>query len=183
MLFFLTALVLQQPDTVVLVDFSRETAANWFVVNDGVMGGVSSSRIEIADDIGVFAGYLSLANNGGFASVRTDVSEFDLSGHEALVLRVRGDGRTYQLRLRTTRQFDGIAYSAAFDTERGQWISVTLPFSEFTPTFRGYTPRDAPPMNPGAIRQLGLLIGDKREGEVRLEVESVVSVKQVRPQQ
>jgi hypothetical protein len=31
--------------------------------------------------------------NGGFASVRTEAGNYDLSGHEALVLRLRGDGK------------------------------------------------------------------------------------------
>jgi NADH dehydrogenase [ubiquinone] 1 alpha subcomplex assembly factor 1 len=170
-----------QPDSVIVVDFAR-APGEWFVVNDGVMGGVSSSTIVVtADGIGVFAGRLSLENNGGFASVRTDVSGVDLSGTAGLVLRVRGDGRAYQVRLRTDERFDGIAYSATFPTEPGRWQTVVLPFDAFVPTFRGSTPRNAPPLDPGAVRQLGLLIGDKREGPFRLEVERITAVRDLGP--
>ncbi|HEX5697569.1 MAG TPA: CIA30 family protein, partial [Rhodoferax sp.] len=44
---------------------------NWQAINDGVMGGVSVSRMRF-DSAGfaVFEGEVSLENNGGFASVR-----------------------------------------------------------------------------------------------------------------
>jgi monofunctional biosynthetic peptidoglycan transglycosylase len=167
----------QQPDSLVLVDFPRATAADWFVVNDGVMGGLSTSSMQVSEDgTGVFAGRLSLENNGGFASVRTVPAVGDLSDFAGLLLRVRGDGRRYQLRLRTDSGFDGLAYRAEFETEPDSWITVVLPFDRFEPTFRGYVPRNAPPLDPGAIRQLGLLIGDKREGEFRLEVQLIIAV-------
>ena len=132
------------------------------------------------DGTGVFAGRLSLANNGGFASVRTVMASGDLSNFAGLVLRVRGDGRRYQLRLRTDGDFDGLAYRAEFDTEPGRWIAVALPFDAFVPTFRGYVPSNAPPLDPGAIRQLGVLIGDKIEGEFRLEVQRIIAVKNLK---
>jgi hypothetical protein len=166
----------QQPDSVVVVDFSS-SAADWFVVNDGVMGGLSSSAMEITSDgTGVFAGRLSLENNGGFASVRTVPASGDLSAFVGLAVRVRGDGRRYQLRLHTDSGFDGLAYRAEFDTEPGKWITVVLPFDPFQPTFLGYVPSNAPPLDPGAIRQLGLLIGDKREGAFRLEIQRIIAV-------
>ena len=172
-----TVLTHQQPDSLVLVDFSRATAADWLVVNDGVMGGVSSSTMEVtAEGVGVFAGRLSLENNGGFASVRTPLESADLSAFVGLALRVRGDGRRYQVRLRTSDRFDGIAYRAEFDTEPDSWTTVFLPFDAFVPTYRGYVPPNAPPLDPAAIRQLGFLIGDKREGAFRLEIRSVVAV-------
>ena len=44
-----------------IFDFSDQRAADgWFVVNDGVMGGVSSSRFESTDEgVAVFEGVLS----------------------------------------------------------------------------------------------------------------------------
>ena len=184
MLYFLLALwstpASAQPDSLVLVDFSRSAADAWFVVNDGVMGGLSSSEMVVtADGTGLFAGRLSLENNGGFASVRTAVRS-DLTAFRGLVLRVRGDGRTYEVRLRTDDRFDGIAYRAEFDTEPGEWMTVVLPFDRFVPTFRGYVPRDAPPLDPSAIGQLGLLLGDKREGAFRLEVRRIIAVRELR---
>ncbi|MDH4043602.1 MAG: CIA30 family protein [Gemmatimonadota bacterium] len=172
--------VSQQPDSIVLIDFSRGTATEWYVVNDGVMGGVSSSTMTLTrDGTGVFAGNLSLENNGGFASVRAEVRGGTLAGFAGLVLGVRGDGRRYQVRLRTDARFDGLAYQAEFDTDRDAWTTVVLPFAAFTPTLRGYVPRNAPPLDPGAVRQFGFLLGDKREGPFKLEVSPVVAVREL----
>ena len=176
----LTVPAAQQPDSIVLFDFSRSTAADWYVVNDGAMGGVSSSTMEVtAEGTGVFAGRLSLENNGGFASVRTALTGHDLGGYAGLVLRVRGDGHRYQVRLRTDARFDGLAYRADFDTAADRWITVVVPFDAFTPTFRGYVPRNAPPLDPAAVRQFGFLIGDEREGAFRLEIERVLAATDV----
>ena len=143
----------------------------WSVVNDDVMGGRSSSRVERTGEGSVrFRGQVSLENNGGFASIRTDLGTLDLSDARGVALRVRGDDRRYQIRLRTTGPWSRIWYRADFETVAGEWLEIRSPFSEFEPTFRGRRPPDAPPLDPSAIRQLGFLIADKREGPFELEV-------------
>jgi hypothetical protein len=63
-----------------LIDFSNTNDIEWYVVNDGVMGGVSQGRLErTGEDTVIFAGVLSLENFGGFASVRADIGLRDLS--------------------------------------------------------------------------------------------------------
>lgn len=161
-----------------IVGFGEPLSSRWYIVNDGVMGGLSTSEIERTDDgTALFTGYVSLDNNGGFASTRAGVS-LDLSSYDGVVVRVRGDGRRYQLRFRTTETFDGIAYRADFDTEPGEWLEARLPFEAFRPNFRGYVPRGAGPLDPARIRQMGFLIGDKREGPFRLEVAWVKAYRQ-----
>ena len=39
--------------------------ATWFVVNDGVMGGLSSSGVKVVDGLLEFSGRVRLENNGG----------------------------------------------------------------------------------------------------------------------
>jgi monofunctional biosynthetic peptidoglycan transglycosylase len=161
----------QETDMKTIVDFKDSDAVRWTIVNDGVMGGVSSSDLELTEDqTVVFSGFLSLENNGGFASVRARFPALDLSGYEGVALRVRGDGRTYQLRFRTSDNFDGVAYSSEFRTGPGEWMEIRLPLSEFQPTFRGRVPRGAGPFDPSGIRQMTFLIGDKKEAPFRLEI-------------
>ena len=75
---------------------------SWQIVNDGVMGGLSKGNVEhTSDNIMHFWGTLSLDNNGGFSTVRSRVN-FDLSNDLGLLLRVKGDGRTYEARLDST---------------------------------------------------------------------------------
>jgi len=162
----------QEP--VIVLDFrSPEAASRWRVVNDGVMGGLSQSRMAVtAGQTGVFQGTVSLENYGGFASVRTEPTDFGLTGRKGLSLRIKGDGKSYQLRLRTDRGFDGIAYASGFDTVAGEWITVRLDFRDCSPTYRGRAVRNAPALEPSRIRQISLFIGDKQEGPFRLEIDS-----------
>jgi NADH dehydrogenase [ubiquinone] 1 alpha subcomplex assembly factor 1 len=162
-----------------LIDFSRTNEKqNWRIVNDVVMSGVSQSEIIITDDsTAIFQGMLSLENNGGFASVRTNPTDYQLTGYAIITARVRGDGRTYQLRLRTDDRFDGISYQSEFQTVDGEWIAVELPFGEFVATFHGRRVPDAPVLDPGKIRQIGFLIADKKEGPFRLEIDWIKSIR------
>ena len=155
-----------------LMDFeSEEKAPKWFAVNDGVMGGLSKGQPEIKAGALHFRGDLSLENNGGFSSIRTNGS-FDFSGKEALVMRVKGDGRTYQLRLQTDALYRGseISYGANFDTKQGQWIEVKIPLEKLSPSWRGRR-LDGPPLDLSKIGQIGLLLGDKKAGSFALEVD------------
>ena len=160
------------PEPASLFEFDRAMASEWIIVNDGVMGGLSSSRFTDSSlGYATFTGTLSLENNGGFASVRALTREGVLAGRAVLALRVRGDGRTYQVRLRTDRQFDGIAYMSEFSTVEGEWREVRLPLTDFRPTFRGRRPQRAQPLSPADVRQIGLLLADKRPGAFRLDVD------------
>lgn len=155
-----------------LMDFGGDSAGLWFVVNDGVMGGRSSSTLRPgAPGVAVFEGNLSLENNGGFASVRVGLRANALAGADRLILRVRGDGKRYQLRLRPGRRMDGVAFGTSFDTVAGQWTIIELPIASFEPTFRGYRPRSVAQLNPSDVGQVGLMLTDKQEGNFRLEVD------------
>lgn len=155
----------------VLIDFSRHKDLEWFIVNDGVMGGRSRSNLRVTDEgTGLFAGVLSLENGGGFASVRLVLGATDLSRFTGLELQIRGDGRMYQLRLRTDDRFDGVAYRALFDTRDGEWLTVPLPFTDFLPVFRGQVLEDAPALDPSAVHQVAFMLADKQPGPFSLEV-------------
>lgn len=155
-----------------LIDFSLPgEEKRWEVVNDEVMGGISQSQIIITSNkTALFQGKLSLENYGGFASIRTYPQQFRLADYAGLVLRVKGDGKRYRLRLRTDDMFDGIAYQASFVTQSEEWIVVQLPFSEFVPVFRGRVVSDAPLLQPDRIQRIGFMIADKQAGPFRLEI-------------
>jgi NADH dehydrogenase [ubiquinone] 1 alpha subcomplex assembly factor 1 len=149
----------------------RPSEPQWIAVNDDVMGGRSQGGPAVVGGHLQFRGMLSLANNGGFSSIRTTGMDFDLSGAGSIVMRVRGDGRTYQLRLATDARHRGlrVSYGGEFATRAGQWIEVRIPFDALQPTVRGRR-LDGPAFNPANARELGLLIGDKREGPFALDV-------------
>lgn len=138
----------------------------WGALDDVVMGGVSESAFQIDQTggengrtTGIFKGVVSTTNNGGFASVRTKnflVPE-DLSAYDGLELRLKGDGQRYKFMIRTSTDWDALAYTAAFDTVKDQWQSVRLPFSSLRPVFRAQTVFGAPPFDPKKIVSFQLM--------------------------
>jgi NADH dehydrogenase [ubiquinone] 1 alpha subcomplex assembly factor 1 len=155
-----------------VMDFDDESEP-WRTINDGVMGGVSSSSFVVKNGVARFEGTVSLENDGGFASVRSRPRDYDLSPFQGMLLRVRGDGKRYAFRMRTTSAFDGISYEAGFKTVAGQWITVPIPFEAFQPVFRGRLVRDAEPLNLESVKTFGFLISDKQAGKFCLEVDWV----------
>jgi NADH dehydrogenase [ubiquinone] 1 alpha subcomplex assembly factor 1 len=158
-----------------LFDFQAATnSPAWEVVNDDVMGGVSTSQFQVlTNGCAVFSGTVRLENNGGFASVRSAPVRENLTGLAAFVLRVRGDGRRYKFSVRTGAGFDSPLYQCSFTTKQGEWEEHRLAFSDFVPSFRGRVLIDVPPLNPAKVSSVGFLIADKQAGPFKLEVASI----------
>ena len=157
----------------VIFDFSTaDQMDSWRIVNDGVMGGLSQSQMQLTEEnTAIFQGSVSLDNNGGFASVRAIPTTNKTAGHTGIRLRVKGDGRNYQLRLRTDNRFDGASYRSEFTTQQDNWTVINMPFSEMVPTFRGRVLEDQPAVDPSQIQQLGFLISNKVAEPFRLEID------------
>lgn len=145
--------------------------AGWRAVNDGVMGGRSSGGPKPCRNGLRFSGILSLENNGGFSSIRKS-ERLDLSGYDGVRLKVRGDGRTYQVRFNTDSRFRGwpVSYSGPFETQADTWVVVDIPFTKLKPSFRSYDSSKYP-FEPGKIQLLGMMLADKRTGPFAIEVQ------------
>jgi NADH dehydrogenase [ubiquinone] 1 alpha subcomplex assembly factor 1 len=170
--------MMESEKMVELLNFARDTSEPlWIAVNDDVMGGRSSSLARVEGGKLRFEGRLSLENNGGFASIRTIRQSFNLVGTSAFVLRVMGDGRDYQLRIASSARFRGsaISYGATFQTVAGRWIEIVVPVENLKPSYRGNA-LSGPALDLADVRELGLLIGDKREGEFSLSVDWIKRV-------
>ena len=156
----------------VLFEFP-EQGELWPSIDDPVMGGRSRSRMHAVDRIAVFEGVVSLENNGGFCSVRSQPERRDLSASDGLRLLVNSDGRRYAFRLRTDDRWDGVSYEVKFEAPAGEWTWVELAFTDFVPVYRGRRVADWPPLDPQQLFSFGLLIADGQEGEFRLEIRSI----------
>ena len=156
-----------------LFEFSgADSAKEWQTVNDGVMGGVSDGRFKITDAKTMeFFGTLSLANNGGFASVRTKPKNLGIEQGDTLVAKVRGDGREYMLNLYPNRQRVAYSYRAAIQTKKDQWIEVKIPLDTFEATSFGRIVTNAGAVKPAEINSIGFMLGDKKAGPFKLEIE------------
>ena len=163
----------------ILIDFKNtDERENWQIINDDVMGGVSQSEI-IFNDTGTatFQGRISLENNGGFASTRSKFHSYRLGGYIGLDLRIKGDGKDYQLRVRTDNRLDGISYRYRFATQPETWMNIRVPFSEFDPVFRGRILSNVAPISPEQIQQVGFLISDKQAGKFHIEIDWIKAYK------
>ena len=157
-----------------LLVVSAQANANqrWYVINDSVMGGVSNSQVTQTQESLLFTGNVSLDNNGGFASIRTELNT-QSQNTKAIALRVKGDGQTYQLRLRTTNSLDGAAYTHSFKTVKNEWVDINFAPSDFTLTYRGRVLEQQPTIDFDDIKQLGFMIAGKQEGKFELEVSKI----------
>lgn len=156
------------------VDFSDNEELNyWTRINDTVMGGLSESNLRVVDNIAYFEGQLSLKNNGGFASVRRMGPISLQSGNTPIMLVINGDGRRYQLRLRTNAGFDGVAYVATFPNNFQQWQTLSFTENDFVPQFRGRTVTSAPDLSFSDVKQIGFMLADKQPGSFQLAIKGI----------
>ncbi|MGQ9898519.1 MAG: CIA30 family protein [Acidobacteriota bacterium] len=155
----------------VVFDFARPGAtAAWYPIGDRVMGGCSVGRLRPTEHgFAVFEGLVSLANNGGFASVRSAPLAVSLPPQAVFVITAQGDGKTYKFVVRTDVAFDGLAYQAAFTPTPGAWQAYRFTASDFTPTFRGRSV-PAPPLRTEATATVGLMIAGKQAGPFALAI-------------
>jgi len=159
-----------------ITDFTdKHNAVTWFIQNDNVMGGRSSGDFIVNNEQLIFTGKTN-TNGGGFSSIRSNPLQLNLTKHDGIRLNVKADGRRYTWHMQTDALWRGrrVSYWADFDTEKGKWITVDIPFSNFKPQFRGFL-LDGPTLDLTNIKELGLYIYDKQDGDFMLYLDSVAA--------
>ena len=158
--------------TNMVYDFNADTnIKDWRIVNDGVMGGLSTSFITLDEDgHGVFSGHVTTENNGGFASVVFNKDVSLENGEKTITIRVKGDGKKYQLRLkRSEQQYQ--SYIQTFKTN-GEWQEFIFQLTDFEPSFRGRK-LDMPNFDFEKIEEVRFLIANKKEQDFQLLIDSI----------
>ncbi len=150
-----------------LFDFTPDSdIRDWVTVDDTVMGGVSNGNFRLDEaGHGVYSGLVSLENNGGFSSLRYRMPAIRIAGCSKATLRVKGDGKRYQFRAKTS-DFDRHSYVGYFETS-GEWEEVDIELSTLRPQFRGRK-LDLPNYPVEMLSEIALLIGNKKEEEFTL---------------
>lgn len=166
----ITSLIVMQTNTI--VDINKNTKPEtWSVVDDVVMGGRSSGRFDINDNgHGVFHGKVSLENNGGFSSLRHRFEKITTTPYTKIVLRVKGDGKSYQFRVKT-KSTDYYSYISYFETTN-DWQSIEILLEDMYPAFRGRK-LDIPNYSAEGIEEIAILIGNKKAENFRLEIDKI----------
>ena len=154
-----------------MLQLDMNGSRRWYSLNDNVMGGISRGDLKLTPDgIGIFSGELSLANNGGFSSVRTGISKGGLTEADGIKIKVKGDRRKYSVILGTD-EIRG-SWQASFVAGK-DWGIVRLPFEKFSLSIRGWNPPSAPSVPRSRISTIGIIIGDKDERPFMLQIDSI----------
>ena len=169
---FLILLFSLTMNPIVLFDFNvKSNIDNWRVVDDSVMGGISSSKFFVdADGNGVFKGTVSLENNGGFCSVQHYPKPVSLKGKKIFSIRLKGDGKKYQFRVKSERS-NYYSYIYEFQTTT-DWQTIEIPITELYSSFRGRT-IDIPNYDGASLEEIAFLVGNKKNENFQLLIDKI----------
>jgi hypothetical protein len=135
------------------------------------MGGLSRSNISINESgNAVFVGSISLENNGGFCSLRHDLDKKSVADFDKISIRIKGDGKRYQFRIKENRN-DYYSYVSYFETS-GNWETIEIPLKDMYPIFRGRE-LNMSNFSGNSVEEVAFLIGNKKEETFRLEIDKI----------
>ena len=144
---------------------------SWVVVNDSVMGGVSSSEILFLEEGFNFSGVVSKENNGGFASIRKNISADSFVSSTGISIQGEGENLRYQVVVWIRGYGPRLYYRHDFyPTGKPQFLS----YANFEAVSFGRQVA-APPLMEMRQRasSIGILMGAGYEGPFQLEVQRV----------
>ena len=146
----------------------------WFVVVDGVMGGLSSGSLSVHDASMKMEGEISLENNGGFASLRTDYQNYDLSPYSRVVIKYRSSGHDFAMTLNNFRRFWQPRFKARLPNTQNEWSEVTIKFDDFKKMrFDEVLGAGPSPQELANIIRLGFISSEKKASSYSFEVASI----------
>ena len=156
----------------IIFDFNKNSdIENWIIVDDVVMGGKSSGTFKLsAEGHGIFEGTISLENNGGFSSVRYRFEKTLIKESTKIIVKLRGDGKKYQFRIKTNSG-DYYSYISPFSTT-GEWQEIQILLKEMYPSFRGRR-LDQPNFSNDYIEEITFLIGNKNQEIFKLMIDKI----------
>lgn len=156
----------------IIYDFNKDSSLrDWRIIDDGVMGGMSQGKFSIdTEGNGVFEGNISLANNGGFSSVRYGFDKIKVNPQSTVSIRLKGDGKSYQFRIKD-KYNNYYSYIITFKTT-GEWQTVQLKLSDLYPSFRGRK-LDLPNFRSDSFEEIVFLIANKKNETFKLTLDKI----------
>ena len=165
---------INKSNTKTLYDFTdKNNLKSWSIVDDVVMGGRSSGSLNLdTNGNGSFNGRVSLENYGGFSSIRCRVKNLDLSDNSLIVLKVFGDNKVYQLRIKS-KYYDRHVYVKNFYA-KDEWQEIEIPLDSMEPYFRGRK-LNMNNFEDNSIVEFGILIGNKVNEDFSLLIDYILA--------
>ena len=173
LLIFLLVCIVNILNAEVIYDFSsKNKLKGWNIVDDNVMGGWSRGSLRLdSKGNGVFSGYISLKNYGGFSSIRYRSKRVDINEFEYIVLKIFGDNNYYQLRIKSS-YYDRHVYVKQFYA-KDEWQEVKIRIKSMQPQFRGRR-LNMRNFDDNSFVELGILIGNKVEEDFSLLIDHIL---------
>lgn len=158
-----------------MIDFGEKTGGlNWRVLSDNVMGGLSNGRIQFTENTIRFTGDVSLENNGGFCSIRSEWQNMDLSKFEKVKIRFRSKGQAFALTLEKDQRWYMPYFKKEFTTNSEEWQEVTMDLSEFEEYRIGRTTGSkASKDDLSKMLRMGIVSNSKKASEFELEIDYI----------
>jgi len=158
-------------------DFGNEKGniKTWFTITDNVMGGVSTSKLDMKGTSILFTGSISFDNNGGFASLRSGFGKYDLSDYNTVSIRFKSVGQKFALTLDNSRNWWEPNYKYEFQSEQSSdWKTVSFKTADFHEEVIGR--KTGNKINKNILKnicQIGIITNDKKEGPFSLEIDYI----------
>lgn len=159
-------------------DFGTKNSAasrDWRVINDGVMGGLSQGRALLTEESILFEGEISLENNGGFSSLKSPFTSYDLSGKKYLKIRYRGSGQPMAFTLETNRRWYRPYFKKRLSSTSGQWVEERIELQDFEAYRIGSRLKQT--LTEDFLEQIiriGFISDGKQAGPFRFEVDYII---------
>jgi hypothetical protein len=162
-----------------------EELRRWQIVNDGVMGGRSTAEAEVVDSVLSMTGEIVTAG-GGFSSIRLALDE-PLGDATELIVRLRTDGRTYELTVsdaapgrdrRVSHQGPigavGVQNEADPSWDDEPWEDVAVDLTDLSATLFGRAV-DVVPFQPDSAVEVGIILADGTDGPFRFQLDRIAA--------
>ncbi|NQZ76725.1 MAG: CIA30 family protein [Ekhidna sp.] len=155
------------------VDFLAGKPADWYVLNDGVMGGLSKGRAVETEEGVLFFGSVSLENNGGFTSYRSSWRRYDFTTNREVEVRYRSEGMRLALVMETSQRFWIPNFKVSLPKSE-KWVTKSFNLKDFGQYRLGYpTGSFMTEDNLNEIIRIGFITDEKRAGDFKFEIASI----------
>lgn len=158
------------------IDFGTSKHGDeWVIVNDGVMGGQSESKARMLENSIIFEGFISLRNNGGFASLRNQGEKIDISEFSHVKIRFKTNTqRKFSFRLSAHNAFYRPFYKHEFGAKNNEWNTVIMKLTDFKQyNLSGETGRWLNSKEMLNDFRMGIILYDKQEGSFEIEIDII----------
>lgn len=152
------------------IEFTENEVADWYIINDGVMGGLSRGQAKLTEEGLQFVGKVSLENNGGFTSLRAPFGSYDLSGYQQITIKYRSKGIEMAFQMEEDRRF----YYPNFKIHlpgSDDWVTQTFDLDAVKQFRMGYATGNLMQSDDQSeIIRMGFITDEKKAGDFEFEV-------------